>query len=244
MKYLKSSIISELSIVTITYNDSVELNHTLNSTAELRKLGCTQIVINGGESVKNWIPSGIVLIEKKDKGIYDALNYGITQVRTSYFMLLHSGDVFALDISSLEEIILKMQDNRLNLALLDCELIYGKLKRRFRSSSWKPFMFRLGIQPAHPSIIYELEFVSGMSYRDDAPIIADFDYLERLFVSKPCFITSDEILVSMSGGGKTSSGLKSFIRVSYEFYKLKGILKASIFLFPRLIFKIFQLRFF
>ena len=102
-------------------------------------------------------------------------------------------------------------------------------------------MFKLGAQPPHPPTIYRNTSVKGCKYDTNHPVIADYDYLERLFKKILKYDKGGQTLIHMSAGGKTSSGVSSFFTVNREFRKLKGILVSSCFIFTRPLIKIIQM---
>lgn len=234
-------MLSSLSIITITYNNKEEFIDTYKSLEAFKKEGGKHIIINGGESIKEQISNDCILIEEPDKGIYDALNKGIKLISTPYLMAIHSGDFLVASNDILREQIIMMEKGNLDLLLNDCTLEFGKTKRLMSSRYWKPWMFKFGAQPPHPPTIYRNTSINRYSYDTNHTVIADFDYLERIFKGKPKYDIGNQILVHMSAGGKTSSGLTSFFNVSIEFIKLKGVLVSFYFIFTRPLIKIIQM---
>lgn len=234
-------MLQELSIVTITYNNPEDLIKTYKSLESFRQAGGIHIIVNGGKTIQPLIKNDCVLLEEPDKGIYDALNKGIKLVRTPYFMLIHSGDILVASCILLKEQLEKMDKELLDILLNDCSIDFGKGKRLMSSKNWQPWMFKLGAQPPHPPTIYRSSSVKNIDYNTSHPIIADFDYLERIFKIKAEYNKGNHIIIHMSAGGKTSSGLTSFIRVNGEFRKLKGPLAASCYTITRPIIKLIQM---
>lgn len=230
-----------ITIITITYNNPKDFKKTYDSLRGFREGGGKHIVINGGNSVKHLVKKDCFLIEEKDEGIYDALNKGIYLTSTPYFMLIHSGDILVASNDILEKQVSLMKDRKLDILLNDCILDFGKSKRPISSKFWRPWMFKLGAAPPHPPTIYKYSSVKNIKYDTNHPIIADFDYLERIFKYMPKYDRGGKTLIHMSAGGKTSSGLSSFFTVTKEFRKLKGILVSFCFIFTRPLIKIIQM---
>jgi len=233
-------MIRSLSIVTITYNNVEDFIKTYNSLKQFRKNGGKHIVINGGASIKKIIEDDCVLLEESDSGIYDALNKGIGLIQTPYFMLIHSGDFLVADLDELEDQLALMRGNQLDILLNDCTIEFGKGKRLMSSKNWMPWMFKFGAQPPHPPTIYRTSAVNGFSYDLRHPIIADFKYLEELFCSNIKWDKGNKVLIHMSAGGATSSGLKSYLYVNKQFKKLKGPFGMVWFSISRPLIKIYQ----
>ena len=103
-------------------------------------------------------------------------------------------------------------------------------------------MLNLGAQPPHLPIIYNSEFAKNQKkYSLDFEIISDHIYLSNLFSKKPKYIKSNTYLISMNGGGATSSGIKSFFRVSREFIQYYGIIRGLFITIVRVPFKFIQM---
>lgn len=230
-----------LSIVTITYNNQTDFINTYKSLEAFRNAGGTHIVVNGGETIKQLMDNDCVLLEEPDKGIYDALNKGINQVTTSYFMLIHSGDFLKAKIEKLDVLLNKMNEEELDFLLNDCSIEFGKTKRIMKSSKWKPWMFKFGVQPPHPPTIYRAESMRSFQYELKHPVIADFKYFEDLFQSNLKWSKGNHLLIHMSAGGATSSGLRSFFYVNKQFRKLKGPHTMVWFALTRPFLKVYQM---
>ena len=234
-------MLQDLSIVTITYNNPEDLIKSYKSLETFRIAGGTQIIVNGGATIRPLIKDDCVLIEEPDGGIYDAINKGIERVNTPFFMLIHSGDFLVVPVEILRDQLSLMIDKHLDVLLNDCTIAFGNKKRLMSAKNWKPWMFLLGAQPPHPPVIYRIDSIRHFTYNIEYPVIADFDYLERIFKTKPNYHTGNQILVHMSAGGATSSGFLSFLRVNREFKNLKGKYIACFYSFTRPLIKIIQM---
>lgn len=234
-------MLESLSIVTITYNNPEDLLNTYNSLESFRKAGGQHIIVNGGSTIKALIDDDCVLLEEPDRGIYDALNKGIILVKTDYFMLIHSGDSLVAPNLILKNQLSFMRLRNLDILLNSCTIQFGKKKRLMSSRLWRPWMFNIGAQPPHPPIIYKTQSVEQYKYLVKHTVIADFAYLKKLFIDKLKYDQGDQILVHMTAGGKTSSGLTSFLLVNKEFYAMCGAFKALIYILFRPMIKVIQM---
>ena len=232
--------LQELTVVTITYNNEEDLIKTIESLNDFREHGGTHIIVNGGNSVASLV-NDVILIEEPDKGIYDALNKGIARVTTPYFMLIHSGDFLVETKEVLDSLLIKMENEELDFLLNDCSIEFGRKKRIMKSSNWKPWMFKFGAQPPHPPTIYRTKSVSSFIYDLNHPVIADYKYLEDLIYSNLKWSKGNQLLIHMSQGGATSSGLQSFFYVNEQFKKLKGPVKMLWFALTRPLIKVYQM---
>lgn len=89
-----------ISIITINYNNLEGLKKTIESVTNQSWQGFEYIVIDGGsdDGSKEYIKSKSDKIDywisEPDKGIYNAMNKGITKATGEYLLFLNSGDHF------------------------------------------------------------------------------------------------------------------------------------------------------
>ena len=238
--------LNDLSIVSITYNNNHELERTIDSIIPLLELGTSLIIINGGNKISlskfQKFKNSITIIEENDKGRYDAINKGIELVNSDFFMLIHSGDIFISSPKILNEIINELHKTSSKISLGNQFIDFQGFRRKHKIKFWHPFMLNLGAQPPHLPIIYNSEFAKNQKkYSLDFEIISDHIYLSNLFSKKPKYIKSNTYLISMNGGGATSSGIKSFFRVSREFIQYYGIIRGLFITIVRVPFKFIQM---
>ena len=215
------NILSKFTIVTITCNDLDGLKDTINSIRDLLDVGARNIIINGGKKIgasfqKEWLSKSL-LFEQKDEGIYDALNIGISNVETDYFMLLHAGDRYIATAEVMNEIIKGLEKHGSDLSLND-QLIpsVSNIMRIHSVRLWRPWFLKFGAQPGHLPTIYRTSFASQFKYSVNKGFVADYYYFVTLFEKNVNFRKDCKLLVRMAPGGHTSSGLKSLFRVSKE----------------------------
>ncbi len=94
------SLNPKFSIITVTYNAASVITPTLQSIAAQRYRNIEFLLIDGG-STDNTVEvarnSGVeiaTLISERDKGLYDAMNKGISRATGDYLCFLNAGDSF------------------------------------------------------------------------------------------------------------------------------------------------------
>jgi putative colanic acid biosynthesis glycosyltransferase len=111
----------ELSIITITYNSKPDLELTLKSIAAQSRIA-EVIVIDGGstDGTLDVIHQNRNIIttfrSEPDRGIYDAMNKGLTLATGEWIYFLNSGDIF-YDSSTLESLLSSLKE--------DLDIVYG-----------------------------------------------------------------------------------------------------------------------
>jgi hypothetical protein len=223
---------NQLSIVTISKHDNEDLLATYNSILPLIENGAKWIVIISNPFNRKY--SGIETeVIGKDKSLYNALNLGLDYVNTKFFMFLHGGD----QISDLNNFKLAFD----NLLSYDVCCVLGGAQignRKHHSFSWKPYMFKLYVQPPHLPILYKTETIGELRFDESIKIVSDFYFLRNYFLKiGNNYSNSKKSYVKMNTGGVTTSGLKSLLLVTNQFFKKDGIL-AYLLLPIRIIFKI------
>ena len=237
----------KLSIIIPTFNSEKVIFNCLKSLNTISNLNIEILFIDSVSSDRtveiinqfNFTNSKVFV--SKDYGIYDALNKGIALVKTDYFMLIHSGDILDNTVKCLNDIITQMKSKNLDFALNNCTIDFANSKRLMTSNNWKSWMLRIGAQPPHPPTVYKTLSTSSIQYDISIPIIADFNYFEQLINANLRYDALGFQLIHMTGGGATSSGLKSFLFVTKQFADYKGWPLAIIFSITRPFIKFYQM---
>lgn len=90
----------KISIITVNFNNKKGLAKTIDSVLTQTYSNIEYIIIDGGstdgskELIEQYTSSITYWISEKDKGIYDAMNKGITHATGDYLLFLNSGDFF------------------------------------------------------------------------------------------------------------------------------------------------------
>jgi glycosyltransferase involved in cell wall biosynthesis len=201
----------KVSIITVVYNRDATIERTINSVLSQAYKDSEYIVVDGGSSDRTL---GIIdkyksnidhFVSEKDRGIYDAINKGISLSTGEVIGLLHSDDVFSTD-RIIEQVAAEFRSE----ASLDC--LYGDEPRKFAN----------GFMPAHTSFFCRKEcFDRFGNYSLDYPISSDFDLLVRfLFIHR---IKSKYIPICtthMAFGGKSTSGWSAKVEINKQCYQI------------------------
>lgn len=214
--------LNDITIVSITFNNDGIFN-TIGSIMPIINTGGKMIIQNGGSPL-NVKHERIQVYNEKDLGIYDALNKGISKVRTNFFMIIHAGDTFIGSTQDISTICSELE-NTLNIMSLNSQYIGSRLHS---SNNWRPWMLRFGVQPPHLPVIYRSKIYTQINYSLDIPIIADFNFFLK-DVNWKNVTWNNKLLVKMETGGATTGGIQSFISVSRCFiktYRFRGLIMA------------------
>jgi glycosyltransferase involved in cell wall biosynthesis len=217
-----------ISLITVVYNRAATIEKTIQSVISQSYPHIEYIVVDGASTdgtlsiIHQYKVHIAKIISEKDYGVYDAINKGIKIATGDIIGVLHADDVFAHN-DVIKNIAETLADNK------DIDCLFGdiafvdkinpeKILRYYSSSIFNPDRFRLGIIPAHPSFYCNKKFFQQHGlYRTDLDIAADFDLLLRcLKIHQLRHAYLPQRMVNMHLGGKSTSGLKSTLRINRE----------------------------
>jgi glycosyltransferase involved in cell wall biosynthesis len=227
--YAKSSLSNKplLTVITVVFNGAATIEHTIRSVIEQTYENVEHIIIDGGSTdatldiLRKYGDHIDYWVSEKDAGIYDAMNKGIALARGIYVGMLNSDDFFASP-SALETIARNLEESNVD-AVFSCLDIVDPAKldrvlRKYRISSYRSFMLRIGLMPPHPTFYCRKSFYEKAGlYRTDFRIAADFEMLVRLLLKHHIsWVFINETTVKMRAGGVSSDGIKSSWVVNRE----------------------------
>jgi len=215
----------KVSIITVTKNSEKHLSDCINSVKRQNYKNIEYIVVDGLSTDKTLDiirkNEGYIdyWISEPDRGMYDAINKGISLASGDVIGILNSDDMLA----SADAI----------RSIVDCfettgtESVYGdlvyvdaantqKIIRYWKGISYKRFRFRYGWMPAHPTFYMKRELIDKYGlYENHYYTAADYEFMARyLFLHKVSAQYIDSMLVKMRCGGISNITLKSRLRAN------------------------------
>lgn len=249
----------KISIVTVTFNSAATIKDTIESVLKQDYKDYEYLIVDGGSKdktvdlIKEYEPKfegRIKWISEKDKGMYDGINKGIRMATGDVVGIINSDDFYHR--TDIFDIIAKtFEDNK------DVQAIYGDVRfvhpdnlektvRYYSSKHWKPWRFRFGFMPAHPTFFtYKKNFEKYGFYQYDYHIAADYELLIRhLYTNKvPAkYIPVD--FMKMRTGGRSTNGWQANVLLNKEIVracKENGIWTCMPLLFMKYFIKVFEL---
>lgn len=251
----------KISVITVTYNSEKYLENTIKSVLDQKYKDYEYLIIDGesGDStmdiVKRYEPlfeGRMRYVSEKDNGMYDAINKGILIASGDIVGIINSDDFFhrtdILDIVAHE-----FENNSSTQAIYgDVRFVHpnnlDKTVRYYSSKNWRPWRFRFGFMPAHPSFYtYKENFEKYGYYKYDYHIAADYELLIRHLYNNKVpskYIPLD--FMKMRTGGRSTNGLKSNLILNREIIracKENGIWTCMPLLLCKYFIKVFELIF-
>lgn len=243
----------KISIITVCYNSEKTIERTVRSVISQDYDDFEYIIIDGASKDKtleicNKYREKIThLLSEKDEGIYDAMNKGISLASGDIIAILNSDDYF-INNQCLKKV--------KNSFTEDVDIIFGnvlifseknkKIKRKYKSSIYKPYLSVFGIQPPHPaSFIRKTTYSTFGTYDTSYRIAGDFDLLTRFTTKeKVKYKIIDEDFVMMSDGGISNANLKTRNKTTQEIkdsLRKNGLISNKLFINLRYLIKLTQL---
>lgn len=216
-----------ISIITITHNSALTLRTTIESVLLQTYPDIEYIIVDGAstdgtiELVSEYEDKVDFFQSNPDKGIYDALNKGISLATGEVVGILHSDDFFTSP-----DVIATVVDH---FQRFDVDSVFGdvcfvnsnslnKIVRYYSSRIFCPSLFRFGLMPAHPSFYVKRScYEKYGGYSLNYSISSDFDLLIRfLYQYRISYRYIPINFVTMRTGGKSTSGIKSTFLINKE----------------------------
>jgi len=244
----------KISVVTVSFNSAATIESTLASVAAQEKANFEHLDIDGGSSdgtaaIVERFRGGIAhFVSEPDRGLYDAMNKGITAATGDYVGFLNSDDVYA------RPDVLSRVEDAVSAGAWDAvhgDLVYvsqtdpGKILRYWKSKPYVPGMFEAGWHPAHPTLFVRRSLLIEMGgFNTGYRFHADFDLMVRLFVAQRISSTYlPEVLVRMRTGGQSNRSISNIYRGNRESYVIArrfGVAKSPLWIPRKLGFRVAQ----
>lgn len=214
----------KISIITATYNSGATLRDTLESVLKQSYTDYELLIIDGGSVdntfhiVEEYIPKFDGRLKwhtGKDKGLYDAMNKGISYATGDLIGILNSDDFYASS-----DILAAIAESCKSVDAVygDLDFVDGgdtsKIVRQWRGSQHMPGAFMKGWHPAHPTFYARKECYDRFGGFDISfDVSADFELMLR-FLEKGQ-ISSRYIpmtFVKMRMGGESTGSISKIIQ--------------------------------
>jgi len=205
----KSSIIEKplVTVITVVYNNEATIERCIKSVLEQTYDNIEYIIIDGGSSdrtldiIKKYKDSIDYFISEPDKGIYNAMNKGISLASGEYIAILNSDDWYME--SMLKESLLAIKKNQVDIAT--SHTIYvdkGKSILRKRAYDWDDAIFIFGIPCAHESMVVNKKCYNEIGYyNEDYKIVSDYLWVQNAYLHgiSSCIINKDLLFMQVGG---------------------------------------------
>jgi glycosyltransferase involved in cell wall biosynthesis len=185
--------IPQFSIITVVYNDAVNLEKTIKSVISQTYRNFEYIVIDGGSKdntldiIKKYQQHISLWKSEPDKGIYDAMNKGILCAKGEFINFLNAGDTYYSP-----EVLEWVADEHIKHS--SAEIIYGQAVRLSSETSQLKFVKGGKITTANlftsTPFCHQAIFYKTSTFREIGPydysykVTADYQWLIRYYNSR------------------------------------------------------------
>lgn len=245
----------KVSIITITYNSGATLEDTLKSVLNQTYKNIEYIIVDGKSTdgtltIIDAYKSNIAkVVSEKDKGLYDALNKGISLATGDVIGILHSDDFYTSN-TVIEKVVQTLSENNSDAVYADLYYVdknnTDNIFRKWKSGNYKHGMFVSGWMPPHPTFFAKRScYKSFGSFNLNLVSAADYELMLR-FIHKHKIKLAylPEFIIKMRVGGKSNVSLKNRIRANNEdrkAWKINGLKPRFYTLYAKPLRKIIQL---
>ncbi len=208
-----------LTVITVAYNARESIEQTILSVAAQAAEGVEYLVVDGASRdgtvevlrrlshhIDRWVSA-------PDRGIYDAMNKGISMARGEWIMFLNADDYF--ENAGSAQRLLEATDDSVDIVAGQTLIKYTHRERLFRPS--RRFGLMLQLPFMHPSIIVRRSAFESCGHFDTRyRLAADCDLLLRMISRGHKYRRISEVVTVMRDGGASQRG---FVRGRIEYMR-------------------------
>lgn len=210
---LKINKFMKLSIITVCFNDKAGFERTAKSVVAQKFRDFEWIVIDGGstdgsaEVIKEYSRYMSYWVSEADKGIYNAMNKGISQAKGEYLIFMNSGDCL-YDSNVLENVssFLFKKDIYIGSMVVDCI----DSQKTFNvpetiDNHWLLNKMAFSGIPHQASFIKKEVFEKYGYYREDLRIVSDWYHFYQIVMMSNATVSSLPYIIALYDGNGISS---------------------------------------
>ena len=209
----------KISIITVCYNSSETIADTIQSVASQSYPDIEYIIVDGlsKDSTVDIIKQHADVVSKwvseKDKGIYDAMNKGISMATGDIIGILNADDVYT-DSEVLNNVVRQFEDQSVQGVYGDLKYVQkdnlNKVIRYWKSGDYTQGKFLQGWMPPHPTFYVRKNIYDTYGkYRTDMPSASDYEFMLRVIHVKQIKLQYlPKVLVLMREGGVSNRSIK------------------------------------
>lgn len=217
----------KISIVTAVWNREDTVSNAVKSVQSQSWQNREHIIQDGGstdgtmEIIEAIADDRTRIVSERDRGIYDAINRGISRATGDIVGLMHSDDFFAHD-RVLELVAEAFRDPGVDGVFGDLQYVSAsntaRVIRHWRAGAYEPRRLRTGWMPPHPTLYLRRQVFDRWGLYDaELQIAADYEAMLRYLIKGGIRLAYiPEVLVKMRTGGESNRSLGRILRKSRE----------------------------
>ena len=219
----------KVSIITVTLNSGHHLEECIQSVVSQDYADIEYILIDGKSSdetlpiIKKYEKNIDHFLTETDRGMYDAINKGLSLATGDIVGILNSDDILAShDVISC--IAKAFEENKVDTLYGDLEYVetdnMNTIYRVWKGKPYKRSRFNTGWMPAHPTFYVKRELIDKYGgYENHYFSAADYEFMARyLYRHKLSAHYLPKLIVKMRRGGQSNNNLKKRLRANRRDY--------------------------
>jgi len=219
----------KISIITVSFEAETTISQTIRSVLGQNYPNIEYIIVDGASQdstcdiISSFKPNIDHYISEPDKGIYDAMNKGISLATGDVIGFLNADDFYANE-NVISRVMGTFEYNDIGICFGDLcyvdKINFHKIIRYWKSSNFIEKSYKLGWVPPHPSFFVKRSIIKEYGGFDlNFPITADYDLMIRLLeIKKIPSIHIPMILVNMRIGGASNKSFLSILKQNLEIF--------------------------
>lgn len=215
----------KLSIITINYNNSGDLENTIKSVISQDFKDYEYIVIDGGSTdgsidiIKKYEDEIDYWVSEPDKGIYNAMNKGVDHSNGEYCNFMNSGDLF-YNSNVLRNV---FSNNYTEDIITGVTIEKDKNKTRFNTNKDITFLTLYRDTISHQASFIKTDILRKYPYNETLEIVSDWEFWIKSLIINNCSHIFDKNIIAKvdtTGISVTNNAVREFER--------KNVLKENI----------------
>ena len=216
----------KFSIITATYNSAGTVLDTLNSVQRQSHSDIEHIIVDGGSTdntleIVSRFEHVARRISEKDKGIYDAMNKGISMASGEVVGILNSDDLY-VNSEVIARVAKEFSDPNIQATYADLQYVQqndlNKIVRTWKTGVFNRRNFYYGWMPPHPTFFVRKEVYHKVGLFDiSLQSAADYEMMLRILLKHEMqskYIP--EVIVKMRSGGISNASFKNRLNANRE----------------------------
>lgn len=207
----------KISVVTVVYNGVNTIERTIKSVLEKQSYkNIEYIIIDGGSNddtvdiIKEYEDKVTYWHSKKDDGIYNAMNIGISKATGDYIALINADDWLEDDCISQVVKILE-EDNSIDILHGNINYVKDRISKEYKPKLNESAFLWHGMSYFHPTFFVRKEVYQKIKYDENYRLLSDYKFTIECFKHNVKFYYLDKVLVSFSADGASSAFWKRIV---------------------------------
>ena len=219
----------KVSIITVTFNSAKYLGDCIRSVRAQHYKNIEHIIIDGKSTdgtiaiIKQYECGIARWVSETDRGMYDAINKGLSMATGDVVGVLNSDDVLDNE-HVIMNIVKAFTDHQTDAVYGDLEYVTQhdtkKVMRTWKGQPYNRNRFHIGWMPAHPTFYIKHSLIEKYgSYETHYFTASDYEFMARyLFRHRVSAFYLPKMIVRMRVGGASNINLKQRLRANRRDY--------------------------